>query len=244
MSDYYCISDRGERAVNEDTADIIETYRGTVFLICDGLGGHGKGDEASALVARCIREYAEGNNSQSDSESFISEAINSAQNALLDYQSKNNMRGQSKTTLALLYLSQEKATVAHIGDTRVYKFRNNKYLYRTLDHSVPQMLVSCGEINEKQIRRHEDRNRLLRCMGINWEKKRFDIDALDEPYEKGDSFILCSDGLWDWILENDMEKALKKMSSAQECAVYLAKLAQKRAAGKNMDNFSIIVVRV
>jgi len=244
MLDYFIFTDKGDRAVNEDSVGCCENNLGKFFILCDGLGGHGKGDEASSLVVTFIKDYADKANSD-NTEAFIDGAIIGAQNTLLNYQKENQITGQSKTTLSLLCVNNTDNTfsIAHIGDSRVYKFHRNKYVYRTLDHSVPQMLVLSGEIKEKHIRHHEDRNRLLRCMGIEWEGKRFEIDQINQPYETGDAFFMCSDGFWDWILEKDMEKALKKFPNATECGEYLVKKAMKRGMGKNMDNFSLIIVR-
>lgn len=244
MFDYFIFTDKGERAVNEDCVGFCENNLGNIFILCDGLGGHGKGDEASNVVVSFIKDYAD-KAKPKDSESFIDGAIMGAQHTLLQYQKEHGLTSQSKTTLTLLCINNNNTvSIAHIGDSRVYRFRKNKYIFRTLDHSVPQVLATTGEIKEKDIRHHEDRNRLLRCMGIEWEGKRYEIDQLDQPFEKGDAFLMCSDGLWDWILEKDMEKALKKFPDATQSGEYLVEKAQKRGAGKNMDNFSIIIVKI
>lgn len=245
MLDYFIFTDKGDRAVNEDSVGYCDSPLGKIFILCDGLGGHGKGDEASSLVVSFIKNYAEIANSD-NTESFIDGAITGAQNTLIQYQKDNGITRQSKTTLTFLCINKDNntASISHIGDSRVYKFERNKYVYRTLDHSVPQMLVLSGEIKEKHIRHHEDRNRLLRCMGIEWDGKKFDIDQVEQPYNQGDAFIMCSDGFWDWILEKDMEKALKKFPDATKCGEYLVEKAKKRGMGKNMDNFSLILVRV
>lgn len=73
-----------------------------------------------------------------------------------------------KTTMVLLLISGNRAYWGHIGDSRLYYFKKNKMITRTLDHSVPQMLVNTGEIKEKDIRGHEDRSRLLRVVGSPW----------------------------------------------------------------------------
>lgn len=244
MLDYSIFTDKGERSVNEDSVGFAQNDFSKVFILADGLGGHGKGDEASSLVVKFIENYVT-DNSTKDNEAFIDNAVMGAQNALLDYQKRENATGQLKTTLTLLCINNDNtATLTHVGDSRIYKFVKNKYVFRTLDHSVPQILASSGEIRDKDIRRHEDRNRLLRCMGIEWETKRYDIDKLCEPFQSGDVFLLCSDGLWDWIWEKDMQKALKKFKTAQQSSDYLVEKAKKRGAGNNMDNFSLIIVRV
>ncbi len=243
MLDYYIFTDKGERKINEDAVGYCETENSKIFILCDGLGGHGKGDEASRLVVSFIKDYAEKAQAR-NSEIFLDGAIMGAQNTLMQYQKENGITSQSKTTLVVLCINNNNTvSIAHIGDSRAYHFRKNKMLFRTLDHSVPQMLVASGEIKEKDIRHHEDRNRLLRCMGVEWNGKRYEIDKLDVPLHMGDSFLMCSDGFWDWILEKDMQKALKKFPNATDCGDYLVEMAIKRGKGKNMDNFSLIIVK-
>ena len=79
---------------------------------------------------------------------------------------------------------------------------------RTIDHSIPQMLALAGEIKEKEIRRHPDRNKLLRVVGTDWENPQYEIS---EDVEKtgGEAFLLCSDGFWENITEKEMVKCLK-----------------------------------
>lgn len=244
MLDSFIFTDRGSRTVNEDSVGYAENDYTKVFILADGLGGHGKGDEASSLVVNFIKDYTI-NNSSEDNEKFIGDAIMSAQQALISRQDEENAQSQMKTTLTLLCVNNDKTvSLAHVGDSRIYKFEKNKYVFRTLDHSVPQVLASSGEIREKDIRHHEDRNRLLRCMGIEWETKRFDIDKLNEKVNSGDVFLMCSDGFWDWILEKDMQKALKKFKTVEESGQYLVEKAKKRGMNNNMDNFSLIIVRI
>ena len=104
------------------------------------------------------------------------------------------------------------------------------------------MLADTGEIREKEMRRHVDRNRLLRC--IPWLGKRYEIDEEDMSLSKGDAFMLMSDGFWDWIDEKAMGKALKKGKTAEGAAKILTEQAFKAGSGKDMDNLTLIVVKI
>lgn len=86
-----------------------------------------------------------------------------------------------------MYIDGNKVQWGHVGDSRLYAFAKNKVKLRTLDHSVPQMLVFAREIKEKQIRNHPDRNRLLRVMGIEWEKPMYEL-AEQTQLEKYQAF--------------------------------------------------------
>ena len=114
-----------------------------------------------------------------------------------------------KTTVVMLCVSGNNAYWTHVGDSRLYFFRKGKLVLHTKDHSIPQMLVAAGEIKEKNIRRHPDRNKLLRVMGTDWEEPQY---AVSDPIElqEGDAFLLCSDGFWENIVEKQMQKCLKK----------------------------------
>ena len=113
--------------------------------------------------------------------------------------------------------------------------------FRTLDHSVPQMLVKSGEIKESEIRNHPDRNRLLRALGLETDRQLYE---LQEPYplRKCQAFLLCSDGFWELIEEEKMCSFLKKAESADEWLRLMNEEVQKNGAGKNMDNNSAIAV--
>ena len=114
---------------------------------------------------------------------------------------------------------------------------------RTLDHSVPQMLVLGGQIKESEIRHHKDRNRVLRVLGTPWEGEAY---SLADPIEKtGDqAFILCSDGFWELITEKEMEKTLKQSYSVAQWLEKMEKIVQKHGEGKDMDNYSAICVYI
>jgi serine/threonine protein phosphatase PrpC len=122
-------------------------------------------------------------------------------------------------------------------------FNNNKMIMRSLDHSVPQMLVFAGELKEKNIRNHPDRNRLLRVLGArNVDLK---VDYSDEyTIDDCQAFLLCSDGFWECITERKMCKFLKKSKSVQEWLDMMVKEVEKNGKGTNMDNNSAIAVWV
>lgn len=146
-----------------------------------------------------------------------------------------------KTTLVLLMIDENNLLWGHIGDSRLYQFKNKKYVLHTPDHSVPQMLVKAGEITEKEIRGHADRNRLLRVMGIEWEYPQYEIAAIQKA-EKQMNFLLCSDGFWELIEEKEMVKALKKAKSSKEWLDIMEQKILKNGKGKQMDNYSAIAV--
>ena len=235
--DYYKYSNQGERKVNEDSVGSFESDSFFAFALCDGLGGHGGGDVASSTAVEAILSACDYSLTTEKCVSKCFEQANQSVEQIRQVTGKDMM-----TTVTLLIIKDDTASWAHIGDSRVYYFKKKHLVSRSLDHSVPQMLVATGEIKEKEIRHQPDRNRLLRC--IPWDNKKYDLDAKDVALKKGDSFLMMSDGFWDWINEKDMKKVLKSKYSSQQVVEKLTELAFEKGKGNNMDNLSLIVVRV
>ena len=131
-----------------------------------------------------------------------------------------------------------------MGDSRLYHFRGGNQLSRTIDHSVPQMLVLSGQIKEKDIRRHPDRSALLRAMGAEWDSPAYEISQRGLEIAKGDTFLLCSDGFWEWIEEKTMIKILKKNLSVHDTLLEMVNEVKKNGIGKGMDNYSAVLVSI
>ena len=146
-----------------------------------------------------------------------------------------------KTTLVVLLTDGNRMQWAHIGDSRLYYFKGGKLKQRTLDHSVPQMLVAAGEIREEEIRFHPDRNRLLRVMGTEWDSPRYKVEDPVACSGK-DALLLCTDGFWEWIVEKEMRAALKRSKSPAEWLERMEREIRKNGAGKGMDNYSAVAV--
>jgi len=243
MIEYAIFTDAGEKENNEDTVKIftnntLSTYG---FLLADGLGGYGKGDLASQFVVDCAGAVIENAN---DSTGFlIDECFSTAQEMLMDEKAQTGFLS-IKTTLVILLIANDTAKWGHIGDSRLYLFREGRVLHRTLDHSVPQMLAISKEIKEKDIRHHPDRSVLLRAMGSDWDSPEYEIDERHMKIRKGDTFLLCSDGLWEWIDEKAMLKIIKKEIPAYDMMNEIAQEAKSNGMGHELDNLSGILVNV
>ncbi len=239
MLTYESVSNCGERKYNEDYAGIEKRGDSFCFVLADGLGGHGGGAEASKTVAEYIlRDFRKCGEA---SEAYLQKCFEESQSLLLKEQREQNRIYEMKTTLVVLLVDETNFQWGHIGDSRLYYFKNKKCRLRTLDHSVPQMLAAAGEIKEKQIRGHADRNRLLRVMGTEWQSPGYQLGERMRR-DKGEAFLLCSDGFWEWILERNMQTALKRSKSPEEWLKRMEKEILKNGAGKGMDNYTAIAV--
>lgn len=235
---YAMFTNAGGRPVNEDSIGVFQQGENSCFILCDGLGGHGMGDVASSLVKDVFGcQFAR----TDDMVNFLGQTFMASQDILMAEQVERRAKQKMKTTAVALATDDRNAYVGYVGDSRLYIFNRNKVKTRTLDHSIPQMLVFSKEIKESQIRNHPDRNILLRVLGIEWEEPMYEL-LMPIPLKKCQAFLLCSDGFWELIEEKEMCALLKKAASVEEWLFNMVEVVKKNGEGRNMDNYSAIAV--
>lgn len=238
MLKYAFISEAGCRPINEDSIRIATVANKHCFVVCDGLGGHDRGDVASDLVANTFADhlcFAE------DLEAFLSQSFNRAQEGVLQKQAQLRSQSNMKTTAVVLATDGTTGYVGHIGDSRFYGFTNDGHYVRTLDHSIPQLLVNTQTIAETDIRNHPSRNMLLKVIGEEYDDAMADFFA-PFPLQDYRAFLLCSDGFWELIEESEMIALLNQSSTPQAWLDAMTDLVKRNGAGKKMDNFSAIAI--
>lgn len=239
MITYSSITKNGSRPLNEDSIGFLEKNGTFCFVLCDGLGGHGMGDVASALVKdEFLTAFSEG--SVLDT-SFIKREFVAAQEKLLQKQSELSAKSKMKTTAVCMICDGKKAFVGYIGDSRFYAFSKNKVKVQSKDHSVPYMLYLSKEIKENEIRNHPDRNMLLRVMGSEWKGSMYEVFK-PLNLKQHQAFLLCSDGFWELITENEMCELLQKSETVEEWLEAMTEVVQKNGIDKDMDNYSAIAI--
>ena len=226
-------SDIGGRERNEDTVRYVQQGEDRLCLVvADGLGGHGGGEQASAAAAEVICQGWRGAADRSALTALVQEAherVRALQTPLC----------AMKTTAAVLALEPGRAAWVHAGDTRLYHFRDGALVFQSRDHSAAQIGVLLGQITADQIRHHPDRNRVLRALGQDTELA---VEGAERALESGrHAFLLCSDGFWEYVLENEMAEDL---AAAADPADWLARmrvrLRERAPAGS--DNNSAAAV--
>lgn len=235
---YAIFTDVGSRSVNEDCVGVFQNGKYNCYILCDGLGGHGMGDIASSVV---VNSFGEQFAKTEKLVGFLGQAFTIAQNTLIGEQKVHNAKRKMKTTCVTVVVDEKKVYLGHIGDSRCYIFYKNKIKLRTFDHSIPQMLVFSKEIKENQIRNHPDRNMLLRVMGTEWDDAEYELMS-PISLKKCQAFLLCSDGFWELIDEDQMCAQLKKSSSVEEWLDSMREIVKVNGQDKNMDNYSAIAV--
>lgn len=236
----HTISRGGGREINQDAAEFSVSEQFACWVLADGLGGHGGGEDASRLAAdsvmQAFRSHAE------CSASALLTYIEFARNAVVKRQDENAMLNGMRTTIVVLISDLRQALWGHVGDTRLYLFREGQLSHQTLDHSVPQAMVDAKQIDAGKIRHHEDRNRLLRSIGGR-EEVRATIEENPHLLRPGDAFLLCTDGFWEYVTEMAMEVDLAKSATPAEWLRYM-ELRIRAVAPADQDNYSAVAIFV
>lgn len=224
----------GNRDNNEDSLIVINSNEIIFAIIADGLGGESGGEVASQLAVKSISSYLT-NTTDRLSEEAILNTFKIANEEII--KSKEGTKGM-KSTAALLWLGKRFGIAAHIGDTRIYQFRDNKIIFQSIDHSVSQMSVMLGEIRQCDVRGHVDRNKLTRCLGSS-ESAEAELTKL--TVQEKDAFLICSDGFWEYVTEDEMCYDLRMATNVDE---WLTKM-RSRVDARNSptgDNHSAVAV--
>ena len=147
-----------------------------------------------------------------------------------------------RSTAVVLLLDDAKALWAHLGDTRLYHFANGHIVFQTRDHSVPQAMVDARDIGYDDIRHHEDRNRLTRSLG-NDGKVRTTLLGQSVALGKGDAFLMCTDGFWEFVTENVMEATLAESETPEKWLVKMETILLGNAPAGH-DNYTATAIFV
>lgn len=232
-------SDIGDREKNEDSLLAEKIKEQYCFVVADGLGGYLGGEIASGLVCQTTHNFMLRHSPINNS--MIPQVFNACQSALLQQQKDANADGQIRTTMNLLCLDHREAYWGHIGDSRTYYFHNKHLIRRTFDHSVPQMLVAMGELEESHIRFHEDRNRLLKVLGASGSPPQL---QQEQPVllTGNQHFLLCSDGFWEYISEEQILLCLDEADSPDSWLDNMLELIRRNSRTKHKDNLTAVAV--
>jgi protein phosphatase len=196
------------RERNEDNCGTAETPNGTVCVVCDGMGGHAGGQEASRIAVDCIIQHLS-RERYADIRLAMRDALDFANMQILGAAAEHPELQGMGTTACVVVFQDDKAWIAHAGDSRIYLFvAKEKRLHRlTRDHSFVQGLVEQGVIYPEEAENHPDKNRILKALGI---KEDLNPEIPEQPVlpAKGDIFLICSDGLSGMVADKEIEDIL------------------------------------
>jgi serine/threonine protein phosphatase PrpC len=232
-------SDVGQvRSANEDSCDSFERTDGTrLLVVADGMGGHQGGATASRTTVATIAEIFD-RDSSSDTPQMIATAIREANARVYAMaQVDRELEGMGTTVVAFLLDTQSRATVAHVGDSRAYRYRMGRLDPLTTDHSVVAEMLRRGLISADEAAIHPRRNEILRSVGVLPE---VDVEVATIDVAPGDRFVLCSDGL-SGVVEDEEIAAVVQSQSPSSAVDTLIEMANERGGP---DNITVQVLAV
>lgn len=237
--DSFAFTSEGGRSYNEDSVAYREDGDRAIYVVADGLGGHQNGEMASECVADSLIHAWE-TSGQEEWSKWLGEQTETANQRLLELQREK--RSNMKSTLAALLIDGRQAFWGNVGDSRVYYLHGQAIADVTEDHSVAYKKYKAGQITKTQIGQDEDQSCLLRALG-NSDRWEPDLHECMESIAAGDGFLLCSDGLWEYVYDEEILIDFLKSATAREWAEHLLLRAIDRIQEGN-DNLSLLAVMV
>jgi len=216
-----------------------------LYVVADGMGGHSQGQEASRLAIQYVLQAVLSGilaREQLDDDCFIKILVDAVQRANRVVHENSQADGiEMGTTITAALVFDGTAYVVNVGDSRTYIYRasDGKLSQVTRDHSLVARLVEAGAITRDEVYTHPDRNKVYRGLG---EKGEVKVDWFTLPIQPGDHLVLCSDGLWEMVRDQEIERILKKHAANPPRAS--AALVEAALHGGGADNISVIVVRI
>jgi PPM family protein phosphatase len=236
----YQESRQGPRKANQDRVAYSYSRDSLCMVIADGMGGHLHGEVAAQIATQFIIEsfQKQAQPRLEEPSKFLLDTIMHAHLAIIDYANVRTLIETPRTTCVACVIQDGLAYWAHVGDSRLYVFREGRVEGQTRDHSRVQMLVDSGRIREEAVAAHPDRNKIFNCLGQMAPPKI----ELSRPtaLRNRDVLLLCSDGLWGPLSSRIISDGL----SREDIAVAVPKLLDmaEARAGKEGDNLSAVAM--
>ena len=230
-----------DKQVNEDLLGKSATKYGSLFVVCDGMGGHAGGQLASRTAVAILCDEVERSPEGLVPRDVLATAIQRAARAVFEVGSEEAQLRPGSTLVAVLVHTRG-AEVAHVGDSRAYLLRQGQIARLTQDHSVVRVMVERGEITEEEAVDHPDANQITRALGMAAE---VEAELRPEPLVlmAGDVLMLCTDGLTDLATDDEIRQILEThlQTSTDRAATQLVEVAKMRGGH---DNVTVQVIKI
>ena len=246
--EFAALTDTGKvRSHNEDSIALSPAFG--VAVLADGMGGYNAGEVASNIATTVVQQSLESRLIACESvtgdaytqavSQVLQEAVNLANTAIREAALDEPQFSGMGTTLVIAVLENDELTIAHVGDSRGYRFRHDVLTQITRDHSLLQEQLDAGLISPEQAAFAQHKNLITRAVGVDFavqaEVRSFDVAA-------GDTYILCSDGLTDMLSDSEIASILTESVST------LAEISERLVGAANdhggRDNISVILIRL
>ncbi len=230
-----------EKQVNEDACLEEETRFGRLVVVCDGMGGHAGGREASHLAIHTMKEAFARAADGTPARDVLAASIREANRRVFTMTTpleEGGAGGRPGSTVVAAVVHEDGIDVAHVGDSRAYLVHAGQVFQLTKDHSMVQRLVDDGKLSPAEAARHPEANKILRALGIGGD---VDVEVKPQPvlFVAGDVLVLCSDGLSDLVSPGDI-MAVVGDAPVRDAAARLVELANARGGH---DNITAAVLR-
>ncbi|MFZ3046839.1 MAG: PP2C family serine/threonine-protein phosphatase [Desulfatirhabdiaceae bacterium] len=246
---YFGFTDIGlKRKKNEDAyiicdvpvGDPPENKKLRLFAVADGIGGHGCGDQASAMACRELKRFLRNSLSGPDAQSYVKQLedrIHDIDRFIRSAGSKDPECEHMGTTLSALLMVEDFGVTAHVGDSRIYRLRSGRLSQLTTDHTLVQEMIDKGELSAEAAATHPLRNVLTRAVGTQVLLEQVETRVLDLAL--GDRFLISTDGLHKMISTDEIEETLINMDNPKQAAERLLQLALANGGEDNITGFII-----
>ncbi len=236
------VSEKGGRLNNEDSIFPLPEAVNTdqkLFLVCDGVGGAEKGEIASSLACDAFQTFFSTFCEEEPTSEFVNRAIRYVETRFDDYVVIHPEAKGMATTLTMAFLGNAGITLAHVGDSRIYYFRQGKILYQTEDHSLVNAWIKIGKITPEEALHHPQRNVITRAIQGTDRRTEADVVRL-EDIKGGDYLFMCSDGVLERLNNEELTSIFQTAESTEE----IKNKIMDACSEKTRDNFSFYIIPI
>jgi len=221
-----------------------------IFVVCDGMGGQAAGEKASRIAVNTVIDFFQRGRTKPDTRvvsqriaevsygaNRLANGIRLANQAIRDASDRNPQWAGMGCTIVALFCRNNKFSIAHVGDSRIYLIRGDSIFLLTSDHSLVMEQVRRGLMTMDEAEHSKMQNVIVRALGA---EESVEPDLQDHEFVSGDVLLMCSDGLSRYVKESDLQETIQHAASLDEACDRLIDLAK---AGASDDNITCLLVR-
>lgn len=229
-------TDIGLHRKNNEDRYFLDKQQG-LFIVADGMGGHAAGEVASQIAVETVSRSLQ-TTDQNNLQELLRQAVEEANRAVEEAAKNNQALDGMGTTLSIILLHQQQGYLAHVGDSRIYRFHNQKLEQLSDDHSLVGEQLRQGVLTPEQAKTSNLGNILLQAIGMT---SPLEICQKNFSLNRGDQFLLCSDGLTDMVSDTDIEELLQQPDSLE---IRCNALIEAAIAAGGKDNITVVLLQI
>lgn len=211
-----------------------------LFIVCDGMGGHAKGEVASKLACETFAGYLKPHLSEEITERLLSDAFDHVQTTFDQFISGNPESKGMGTTVVFAILNSNGVAVLHCGDSRLYHFRKSELIWKTTDHTLVNEWLRQGLVTKNEAEHHPKSNVITRAIqGRNVHDVKPDLHFISD-LRSDDYLLLCSDGIYSGVTDDQLNEILASGEADEAKLNHIKSLCE----GNSRDNYSAYLIKV